>query len=372
MKKYLWSLAVLLVGTFVLVACDDDDNNKVTTHELQTDGIFVINSGNVSNQISGSITAMTPTFEVTQKAFYAVNGRNLGMNPNGAAVYGGRLYVAVTGENTIEVMDKHTLKSIHQIRTTDVIGSNKGKQPRCIVGYGNCIYVSTYDGYVAAIDTASFSLTKPYKVGSYPEGMDVDDHGFLYVANSDYGRGKNPSISTVNLSNGKVDSLKDASIMNPYAVKCDGTYGLYILDYGQYDQNWNQKDAGVRCIQSGKVSLITAATLMAVDTRRHRLYTINAPYTYPATPITYQVMDMEKGESRAFLTSGVDSPAAIAVDPVTGNVFIASYRINSDTGFADYNANCYINVYTSEGTLLKTVDCGLSPCAFAFAYSPVD
>lgn len=368
MKKYLFFIAVSMMAASVFTSCSDDENLEPTQEFSQfTEGVFVVNSGNSGNQISGSLTYIGHDGRVGQNIFATANGRSLGQTPNDAIIHGDKLYIVVTGENTVEVVNKTTLKSIKQINTTELMGGDKGKNPRRLSALGRYVCVSTFDGYVAAIDTVDFSAANIYKVGSYPEGMAVNGEN-LYVANSDYGLCINPSISKINLTNGSVNEIKNELINNPTSLAALGS-GLYILDYGSYDTSWNQVGAGVYRLTNGAITKITDATMMAVDNIHNLIYTINAPYTNPTTPITYNVYDITTSENKTFITGDdIDSPAAITVDPLTGDVYIASYKINPDTGFADYSGTGYVNKYDSEGNLIARYETGVGPTAFAFNY----
>ena len=57
------------------------------------------------------------------------------------------------------------------------------------------------------------------------------------------------------------------------------------------------------------------------------------------------------------------SAAAISADPIRGYVYIASYIKNEDTGYPDYKANGYLNVYDLNGKLVKTCPTGVGPTA---------
>lgn len=373
MKKFLTMAAIAAICVPMLTACSDDEDgtsNVPPTESQLVEGIFLVNSGNSKNQIPGSLTYIGKDGSTTANAFATANGRVLGNTPNDVLVYGSKLYIVVTGENTVEVVDKTTLKSIKQISTTELMGADKGKQPRRLAAGGAHVYLSTFDGYVAAIDTTEYTATKIYQVGSYPEGM-ACDNGNLYVANSDYGQGINPSISKINLETGEVTDFKNELIKNPTSLVCTNG-NLYILDYGSYDSSWNQIGAGVYCLKSGIVSKVADATMMAVDTNHNLIYTINAPYTVSGTTTTFNVYDINSGTTKTFIT-GKDlfSPAAITVNTTTGDVYIASYRESADTGFADYAANGYVNQYTSAGVFVKQYEAGVSPTAFALNFSNV-
>ena len=262
-----------------------------------------------------------------------------------------------------------TLKdgAITQATRTEMAGSDKGKQPRRIVAAGGNVYISTFDGYIAAIDTTDYTMNACYAAGSYPEGMAVAN-GKLYVANSDLGQNKNPSISEIDLATGNVTDHKDALITNPVSIATVGS-AMYVLDSGWYDDNWAQHDAGIRKIENGTIEKLADATFMAADARNGLVYYINSAYGAEGATVTYYVYDTRTGETRQFITGdGVDSPAAIAVDPVNGDVYISSYRISPDTGYADYAADGYVNRYRADGTFVASYDAGVGPTALAFNY----
>lgn len=376
MKKYLLSFAVLLMGMAMFTSCSEDEEDVTpgsTPMKMKTTGIYVINQGNEFAKISGSITGIsTKNWNATQNFFELANGRKLGMTPNDAIIYGSRMYIAVSAEGTVEVVDKNTMKSVKQVKITDLLGSKEGYYPRHLASADGCVYVTTFGGYVAAIDTVSLSLKKKYQVGSYPEGITVRGNK-LYVANSDFGRGKG-NLSEINLTNGTVASINDPLVVNPSGIKAVSK-GLLVLDSGKYDEKTGtQQGAGVIRFMYGKAKKVVDATMMAVMSvsgKPHRIYTINAPYTKPATPVTYQVYDMHTGKTSTFIKEGVDSPAAIAVDPVSGYVYITSYKKSPDKGSADYSTPGYVNIYDESGVLLKTLPTGVGPGAIVFDHHNV-
>ena len=131
MKKFL-SYAVLAMCMFTFAACSDDEGPGWSADNINSsNGVFIINSGNQRNGISGSVSYYDYKNGTTmQKAFENVNGRALGSTANDAVVYGSKMYIIVTGENTIEVVNKNTMRSIKQIKTLEAMGDDKGSQPR--------------------------------------------------------------------------------------------------------------------------------------------------------------------------------------------------------------------------------------------------
>lgn len=186
MKKYLLSMSVMLMGVSMLTSClsDDDNNDNNTYPVIVSNGVYVVCGGNMSNNIDGSLTYYDyKTKTASQKVFAAKNGRGLGLTANDALVYGSKMYIVVDGEHSVEVVNAKTLQSIKRIDMTELMGVEKGVHPRHITCYDGMIYVSTYgasksegwpattegNGYVAAIDTLTFSLKDTYEVGSFPK-----------------------------------------------------------------------------------------------------------------------------------------------------------------------------------------------------------
>ena len=369
MKKIYLCLAVMSIVLFSACLNDADSGKKVYPVPV-TRGAYVIGSGNLGSSIPGNLTYFDYYSEkATLNAFEVNNaGMSLGMTANDILKYGAKIYIVVDGERTVFVTDEN-LKLIHKINMTSAsILGDDGVDPRRITADGDNIYVSTYGGYVAAIDTLNFALVKKYKVGSYPEGL-VVSNGYLYVANSDYGYG-NASISKIDLNSGADTPITDENIRNPQEIAIAGS-DIYFLDYGQYgtEPPYAQENAGIYCISSGKVTKIIAdATGWAISSPY--IYTYNAPYSYgDPKPVTYSIYNVSTKEFGSFTPGGIESPAAISIDPVEGILFIASYHMKDYEGvkYVDYTSNGYVNYYDlSTMSKLGAFDCGVGPQRISF------
>ena len=115
MKKYLLSLAVMAMGATLLTGClGDDSKGSDTPAEIPvTKGVFIINNGNYYSSIDGSLTyinyaTMTPSAQ--QNVYQTVNGESLGGTPNDVIVYGQKVYIVGSDENTIFVLDARNSK----------------------------------------------------------------------------------------------------------------------------------------------------------------------------------------------------------------------------------------------------------------------
>ncbi len=356
MKKYLLSFAVLMMGTALFTACSNDDDEPVIKPVDVSNGMFLVGSGNKKAGIDGNLSYIDYTKgTVTSNAFQLANGKSVGKTANYIMTYGNKLYIVVDAEATIWVCDKQTLKVIKQISTTALLGEKDGLSPRAAVGKDGLLYFACYgdsynggNGIVAAIDTINFAKQKTYTVGSYPNGVTLCS-SYLFVTNSDYGSNVKPSLSKIDLTNGTVSEIKDAAITNPMEILTVGN-DVYYLDYGTYDENWNQTGAGVRKVTlDGKVTKVVDGTAMCTDGKK--IYTVNAPYGASGT--NYLIYDAATGTTTSWEPADVFSPAVIAADPITGNIFIVSYQKNPDTGYAGYALPSYTNQYDATGKLVK-------------------
>lgn len=364
MKKML-NLAVMLLGVALFTACENDDvENHGTEQVWVNSGVYVVCSGSQSSGINSALTYFEyATKKNTLNIFKESNGRELGLTANDALRYGDKLYIVVDGENSVFVTNAKTLKVLHTIKTTDatMLGEQGGKSPRRIAAYEGNIYVSTFGGYVAAIDTVNFALKEKYQVGSYPEGVAISSDGIMYVANSDYGYG-NASISKINIATSETETLTNENIRNPQTIAIYGT-GFYFLDYGVYGPapDYAQQHAGVYRYSYGTVTqVVPNATGMAAYGQT--ILTYNTPYG--GDGVSYSMYDVSSGTLSSYQPKDIEYPAAIEIDPVTGYVIIASYKmVTSEWGtYPDYTSNGYVNIYADDfNTVSATFECGVSP-----------
>ncbi len=396
MKKHVLRLAVLLMGTAMFTACNDDNDTPQEYIVPVTKGAFLLCSGNYYGNIDGSLSYLDyTTGKVANGQFQAKNGRSLGGTPNDAMVYGSKLYIAVTDENTIEVLDAKTMQSLQQINTENL--GDGCLKPRHITADGDKVYVSFYgkstssydenwntvtsgNGYVVAIDTVSFSRQALYEAGSFPEGIYVSDSK-LYVCNSDYAACTKASISVIDLKTNASSQIKNDAVVNPQKIVLDTTGNMYILDFG----NYGDKKSGVLRIAASSSTadrLMDANGMACVGNNIFGYYTENDAAWKPVKT-TYEVYNLLTQSKSTYYTDDSNEliPSCIGADPVSGSIFIASYVLDSDTGYQAYTANGKLymfdatyNQYGCFSTATKSskvwgVEVGVGPVAFAYNVS---
>ena len=350
MKRIFLALT-LLAGAGILAGCLRDDPNNQKTQILVTTGAIVLNAGDPVEGTGASLSHAN--FGEGASREIALDG-----TPSDVIVYGGKVYVANPGRNSVSVFDLKNLTLIKEVGTVSQMGETEGVAPRSLTAYGDKVYVSTYGGYVGAMDTLSFAISKKYKAGSYPEGLTIgvkDEVPFLYVANSDLG-GEAASVTSINLSQGTSTEIRNAKLHNPQKLAVAGD-DIFVLDAG-YFEDGVQKEAGVFLVNGTSAQIVIPdATDMAAA--GYNIVTINNPVgsTKDFYYSSYSILD--KGV-RGFLFYGddtcpIDSPVAIGLDPNTGYIMVTS-----ESGIA--------NLYDGEGSFVTSFTVGENPMDIAFLH----
>lgn len=221
-------LLIVTVSVF-LVACtpfaggDDFDAKDFDVNDVY----YVLNSGDAKSNNSSLTKYDAATGLVEQGLFEKQNGRVLGNTANDIVVYGSKMYIAVTGESTIEVVDL-CVRSIKQVRCE--------AQPRYMAVDGGKVYISYYNGHVARLDTATLNVEAKVKVGRNPEQLAVVGNR-LYVANSgglDWNTpvGYDKTVSVIDLLS--FEEIKKIDVvLNPNLVIA-ADKGVFVISVGNY------------------------------------------------------------------------------------------------------------------------------------------
>lgn len=357
MNKFIFrsALAIFSALSLSLASCgDDDDDPPFTTdpEEKTPSGVFVINSGSFFSGVNGTLSFLDYTSNtLTDSLFVNVNGRTLGGTPNDIVLYGSKLYIAVTDENRIEIVDAHTLHSLSYIEQ---------KQPRCLVAANGKVYASTYEGTVISVDTASLAKAATSEVvGSRLEGITAMGD-YIYVCNAyTYNPVYSYNTNVVKLNAKSLSKVKDINVtVNPTRITNDGS-NLYVQSSGNYEDI-------SPCIQrvsvnNDSIETLCSGTYMAI--LNNKIYSVNSVYGQPSE---YLVYDLATGKTSQFIDgSDIYSPCAIAADPAKGIIYISSYNKGANDS-ADYAGRGYIVAYSADGTKLSKYNAGVAPIAFAF------
>lgn len=378
MKKYLLSLASMMMGAFLFTSCLGDNKNDTTPQTITTtSGAFIINNGLQHNN-NGSLTYFDYKTKIATQTLKGFDG--LGDTPNDAYVMGDTIFVVSDTENMIFLVNRKNLTIIDYVSTTEEMGEADGVSPRAITGYNNKLYFTTYGGYVGELNPKTLQVERKFKVGSAPEGLAIGgttSQAYLYVCNSNYGKGDG-SISKIKMPSGEImEPIKNDKVQNPQKLFVIGE-DLYVLDWGHYTDT-QQLDAGLYVVADGTASLLikdaTGADAVVIyyggQAVGYEIVTFNYPYGSKTT--TYSKYNTYTGTVSALTLSGdsnykIESPAAIGVDPLTGNIVLASRTISKETGYADYTVPGFANMYTNDGVYIDGThfETGVEPHMIGF------
>ena len=230
MKRLTFFTLIAAAAALSVSSCDF--TTEPSTREVYGAGYYVLNSGNWGSNDANIGIIDFRTSEVFADTFTQANGKGLGDLAQDGFVYGSKLYIAVYGSATVFVTDKLTLKTEKAISEQSPFGGPLS--PRHFAANGGQVFVTFYEGYVGAIDTATLELRQLVKVGDNPEGI-ASSGGKIYVANSgglnypDYGH----TVSVIDASTFKVEKEIEVGL-NPNRLEVDTEGNVFVLSWGNY------------------------------------------------------------------------------------------------------------------------------------------
>jgi YVTN family beta-propeller protein len=345
LKSLLAAAAILSV---ILSACHKDKVNPIPeVPKAERAGIYVLNEGNIHANNSTLTYYNYTTKAVTPDIFASVNGQGIGDTGNDIQVYGSKMYIVVNVSSTLEVVDPKTAKSIKQIK---IANNGTDRQPRYIVFNKNKAFISSYDGTVAVLDTASLAIEKYIKVGRNPEQM-VISNGKLYVANSG---GLDPTpdktVSVIDL-NTLTETKKIEVALNPTTISADANGDVYVIAYGTYPSTPQLT------IIDNKTDLVKVTK--DIDAGYGTPFLVNGEVAYYYTDLNkIKVYDVKtEAVTNENFTAGTTLviPYAIAIDNTTGEVFI--------TDAVSYTGSGLLYAFDKTGKMEYSAAAGINPGA---------
>jgi YVTN family beta-propeller protein len=349
--NYLFISFVLLT---VLASCHKD---KVIpnpgTPTAQRAGVYVLNQGGFGSNNSTLTYYDYTTKQLTADLYKAVNNTDLGDTGNDAEIYGSKMYIVVNVSNVVDVVNAKTGKLIKQ---DSLVNNNVGREPRSVAFYKSNAFITSYDGTVAVMDTATLAISKYITVGRNPEQL-VVSNGKLYVANSgglSFGNPDN-TVSVIDL-NTLTETKKITVIANPITMAADSYGHVYVLSVGDFAS-----------IKPGMT--IIDNTTDAATSQTYLLLGFNIPmaangdFVYYATADNKIAVYNAKTQTAAqanFITDGtaITTPYAISVDAISGEVFVSDAK--------DYSSNGTLYAFDKTGKKEYSITTGINPGKITF------
>ncbi len=367
------SLLVLTIAgcrneTQLLLPEREDAGTVQSTDSLT--GFYLLNEGNMGSNKATLDWYDYATATYTRNIYVEANPstvKDLGDVGNDLAIYGSRLWAVINCSNKVEVMDAQTVERIGQVDIPNC---------RSITFHEGYAYVTSYAGpvqtgadhaqlgYVAKIDTATLQVVDTCVVGYQPDGLAVAN-GKLYVANS--GGYMSPNyeneLSVIDLTSFS-QTKRIAVAINLDKVVVDQRNQLWTSSRGDY----YDVPAKLYCIDLQR-DLCTDSLSVAVGSMSlvgDSLYVVGSEWsqqTMQSDP-SYAIIDVSLHQvvSSNFITDGTESditvPYAVAVDPLTRNIYVTDAR--------NYVSPGQLHCYDSQGQLQWSVRTGDIPAHFAF------
>jgi YVTN family beta-propeller protein len=340
--------ALTLIAT--LASCHKEEIKPPFPSTQTTAGLYILNQGLFNDNNSTLSYYDYSSKTVTADKFKAANNRGLGDTGNDVEIYGSKMYIVVNVSSTIEVANAATATTIKQI---PLFNGSTARQPRDVVFYKNNAFVTSYDGTVAVIDTASLAVTQLITVGANPEQLAVAN-GKLYVANSgglNYPVYNN-TVSVIDLSTLKVIKTINV-IVNPQNVGVDNYGNVYVLSAGDY----NTINSGLTVINDN-TDVVTSSG--SFDGSNMVIQGDNAYFITSANTIKVYNLKTQTVTTSNFVTDGTTfkTPYSIAVDGTSGEVFVTDAK--------DYVSNGTVYVFDKSGKKEYSFTAGINPGKIAF------
>ena len=354
------SLATVLMAGFS--SCKKDKMPDIVPGPVSTLGVYVLNEGYYS-ATPGTNNSSISYYDIAAKTvekdyFKTQNSTSLGTNANDLQQYGSKLYCVIAGttkaakDSYLEVMSLLTGKSIKRIPLSD---ATEGFLPRYVVFNKNKAYVSSYDGKITKIDTASLAVESRVLVGGALEQMAIVSNK-LYVVNSahfQYGTADNASVSVVDLNT----FSKSKSIpvgFNPTNISATNTGDLFVITKGNYADLKPTVDK-ISSVTDTKVASNDKTSLEFLAVNGAKAYAISGSWpTY--TLKQFNVNTNELGLDFIKDNTKIGTPYGLTVNSLSQDVF-----------FGDSDASQFF-CFGADGIKKFSFDTGLMPKLAAFRY----
>jgi len=336
-------LLVAIAFVTVLASCHKDKIVQNSgTPVVTRAGLYVLNQGGYGSNNSTLTFYNYATKQLTPDLYSTVNGKPLGDVGNDLGIYGSKMYIIVNNSNKIDVVNAKTGKLIKQ---------DSLYQCRSVVFYQGNAFITSYNNEVAVMDTTSLTINKYITVGRNPEQMAVVGTK-LYVANSgglDFGN-PDTTVSVIDLTT-LTETKKITVIADPVSVTADANGHVYVLSFG----NFANIAGGLTIIDDNADVVLSQPTVSLGNN-----IPIVASGNYVYFPTANNSIAVYNSKTWAlvqanFITDGtvITTPYAIAVDPLSGEVFVTDAK--------DYASNGTLYAFDKTGKLEYSLTVCINP-----------
>lgn len=345
---------LFVISSLALVSCKKDEET-MEEQSLNLDyrsGALVSNegafgAGNASVSWVSSSSAVNELFETN-------NNLPLGDVLQSVAIHNDRAYAILNGSQKVEVVNLKDFTSRGTITGCDY--------PRYFLGIDDDkAYLSNgaLTGEVLILDLNDLSIESSIAVGGGPEKM-VNNGSYVFVANSG-GWGDDATVSVIDPSTDEVVSTLSVGD-RPTDLVVDANNEVWVICAGatEYDENWQivaETPSFVAHLSATGDEVIEMVQLGETgDHLKHIAISDDGTELYfLLNGIRTMNIDNAVLNENPLISASANS---IDVDPSTGDIYL--------TTTPDYISNEEIMIYSSAGSLLRTVEVGIAPNGVVF------
>lgn len=354
MKKIGIKLAILMVVSLVIVACEDDEPHQTTSVNM-TEGLYIVNEGNWGAG-NATVSYYNPqTKEVKNEVFYLANGMRLGDVAQSMTVSGNVAWIVVNNSNVVYAVDVATMKELGRVDEGLV-------SPRavCVVS-ADKVYVSQmYSNKIAIVDIHTYEVTGYIEcsnmdpMGGSTEVM-VKSDGYVYVSCWSYQK----EILKIDIAKDEVVSSVEVGVQ-PSSLIMDKNGKLWTLTDGGYEGNPLGYVAPELVRVDAKTMMVEKRyTFTLGDYVSDISLSVGADTIYWLNNDLYRMsIDDDTLPTKPFLDFGDTYYYSMTVAPKSGDIYV------SDA--IDYIQSGVVYRYNSKGEYIDDFVVGVCPGYFSW------
>ncbi len=330
-------LSALFAATLLFTtSCRTDDPiDEPQPKGAYENGIFLSNEGNFGSP-TATVSFISNDLSIENKIYSANNGgAALGDVLQNIGVNGDNAYLILNNSNKIEIVNRYTFKKVATV-------SDQVSQPRYIAFTGNNFYVTNSSGsskFVNVYNSTTNAFVKKIDLTSSGERI-VEASGKIFVQNASFGSGN--KITIINPTSNTVE--KEVTVPNGNIKKTISTGGNVYTIASTSTDSYIYKLSPTGAISSTiTLTGIANGNNLEIDGTKFffssgaKVYSMDLSSTViPTTPV---------------LTLTDNSWSALyGFSVIDGKIYISNAN--------GFTADSTVEIYSTAGTLLKTVTAG--------------
>ena len=350
MKKNLRKIGMFALAITVLSSCKKDNLADISIPGNYEDGYFITNEGNFGTG-NGSISFVDEYGTVENDVFASVNSFALGDVVQSMSIINDHAYILVNNSSSIEVASVDSMISVAKINVS---------QPRYMAQVSDSkAYVTDWGiNGVQVIDLATNTVSSTISCGAGPEGIAIVG-AVAYVCNVG-GWGLDNTITVINTDNDVVETtLTVGDKPNSVVIDVNGAVWVLTGGYTEYDADWNVVSETAGNLVKIVDNTIEATYAFAVGNHPEDLVINDA-----GTTLYYSDGSWSKAVYAFDITDTELSTTALINKSFYGLGVHGGYVYGTDA--VDFTQSGWSYKYTTEGTIIDSVQVGIIPGGYCF------